>query len=597
MEKINFIKHYAANRLHYLVYMLLGTLLYVGVVLINPLIMQFTIDHIASDKEITSRFALFFTSAFGGLDWIKNNLWIMAVWVILLSLVSGFALFIRNKAAGEISEHTVENLRNDLYDHIQKLPFSYHVSIQSGDLIQRATSDVEQISNFMNNQVRELMYAIMMIFVALFILFKINYRLAFISMLVFPIIFIFAFVFFKKMQERFKESDEAEAAMSSVFQESLDGVRVIKAFNRERYEMEKFDKKNQEYRDKTSHMIQLMGIYWGTSDFLCFLQILIVLISSIFMVRSGEITLGNAMVFISYVSMVIWPLRNVGRILSDMGKLSIAIERLEDVLSVEIEDLDEGIEHLLEGNLNFENVSFKYPDGSQYVLKNVSFEVNYGETVAIMGPTGSGKSSLVQLMTKLYDIDEGDIKFDGISIKEISKKSLRSQIGIVLQEPFLFSKTIYENISIASQYSQHQDVHSAANMASIHDVIQEFDQGYETMVGEKGVTLSGGQKQRIAIARTILMDQKFLIFDDSLSALDAKTDLRIREALNKRENISTTLIITHRVNTAMQADKIIVIDKGEIVQIGNHQELMKQEGIYQRIAEIQGIREDEQDDE
>lgn len=590
MDKIKFIKKYAGKSFNNIYYLVLGTILYVGVILINPLILQFTIDHIAGDLEISSRFSLLFSQALGGLAWIKTNLWVIALFIVLLSIVSGLALFIRNRAAGKIGEETVEALRNNLFDHLQKLPFSYHTGVKTGDLIQRATSDVEQINRFLSNQLRELVYAFFMIFVSMMILLSIDLRLTLISTTVFPLIFIFSYVFFKKMQEKFRESDEAEAELSSVFQESLDGVRVIKAFNRELYELDRFEEKNKKYRDKTSRMIQLMGIYWGTSDFLCFLQVLIVTIASIFMVRANTLSLGNAFVFISYISMVLWPIRNVGRILSDMGKLTVAIDRLNDILEEEIEDLDEGLELDLKGRIDFENIAFTYSDGDSQVLKGISFSVEANETVAIMGPTGSGKSSLVQVITRLYDLDSGRILFDGVDGNAISKRSLRSQIGIVLQEPFLFSKSIYDNISIASKHSKYKDVYSAANLASIHDVIQDFDLGYKTMVGEKGVTLSGGQKQRIAIARTVLMDQKIIIFDDSLSALDAKTDLKIRDALNKREKKSTTLIITHRVNTAMQADKIVMLDEGMIAQMGRHEELIRQEGIYKRIAKIQDVQ-------
>lgn len=272
-----------------------------------------------------------------------------------------------------------------------------------------------------------------------------------------------------------------------------------------------------------------------------------------------------------------------------MGKLSVAIDRLQEILDEPIEDLDEGMDLNLKGSIEFRNVDFSYTIDESKVLSDVSFTIDANQTVAIMGPTGSGKSSLVQLMTRLYDLDGGQIYFDGVEVDKISKKSLRSQIGIVLQEPFLFSKTVYDNISIAVQNSKVQDVHQAANLASIHQVIESFDAGYDTLVGEKGVTLSGGQKQRIAIARTILKDQKIIVFDDSLSALDAKTDLRIRQALEKRSSKSTTIIITHRINTAMQADKIIMLDQGKLVQMGSHQELMQEEGIYKRIAKIQDV--------
>lgn len=588
MDKIAFIKKHAGLNFKMISLVMLATVTYVAVILINPLILQFTIDHIAGNLEITSRFSLLFSRSLGGLEWITQNLWIIALVVIFLSFISGLALFIRNRASGKIAEETVKNLRDRLFDHLQKLPFSYHVDVKTGDLIQRSTSDVEQINRFITRQLQELIYAFIMIFISLLILLSIDLRLTLISMIVFPFIFIFSYVFFKKMQERFRESDEAEAELSSVFQESLDGVRVVKAFNRELYELERFEEKNRSYRDKTSRMIQLMGIYWGISDFLCFLQILIVLISSIFMVRANTISLGNAFVFISYITMVLWPLRNVGRILSDMGKLTVAIDRLEDILNEPIEDLDQGENIELSGHIRFENVSFSYNEES-VVLNNLNFEIKAEETVAIMGPTGSGKSSLVQLLTRLYDLDSGHIYLDGVDIEKISKRSLRHQIGIVLQEPFLFSKNIYDNISIASRGALFKDVSSAAKLASIHNVIEEFNLGYDTMVGEKGVTLSGGQKQRIAIARTVLLDQKVLIFDDSLSALDAKTDFIIREALNSREKKTTTIIITHRVNSAMRADKIIMLDEGKVSQIGTHAQLIREDGIYKRIAKIQDI--------
>lgn len=589
MDKINFIKKYAGRSYNNIYWIILSTFMYVAVILINPLILQFTIDHIAGDLEIISFFPRLFSNVLGGLEWITNNLWIIALLVIVLSAVSGLALFIRNRASGRFAEETVESLRNNLFDHLQKLPFSYHVNVQTGDLIQRSTSDVEQINRFINRQLRELIYAFIMIFVSMIILLSIDGRLTLISMIVFPFIFTFAFVFFKKMQTKFKESDEAEAKLSAVFQESLDGVRVVKAFNRESYELDRFEKLNRLYRDKTQHLIQLMGVYWGISDFLCFLQILIVLITSIFMVRGGILSLGNAFVFISYVSMVLWPLRNVGRILSDMGKLSVAIDRLDEILDEPIENLEEGLDLKLSGKIRFENVEFSYKKDENKVLKGVSFEIEPHETIAIMGPTGSGKSTLVQLMTRLYDIDGGFIYFDDVQVEKISKKSLRSQIGIVLQEPFLFSKSILDNINIASRHSMHKDIYRAANLASIHDVIEAFDLGYDTLVGEKGVTLSGGQKQRVAIARTILMKQNILIFDDSLSALDAKTDLRIREALKEREFKTTTIIITHRVNTAMHADKILILDEGVVSQFGHHDDLIKEDGIYKRIAKIQDI--------
>ncbi|MEG0416363.1 MAG: ABC transporter ATP-binding protein [Erysipelothrix sp.] len=595
MKHIKFISKYTQGVQYHLLVVLLVSFVYVGIVLINPLLLQFTVDHVIGNTPITQPFQQSLVTSLGGVSTLQNNLWILALVVVVLNMVSGLALFLRGQSMGTFAETFTENVRNHLYQHLQILPYTYHVNAKTGDLIQRWTSDVDQINRFLNNQIRELMYAVLMVIISVTVLFKINVKMAWISMIAFPIIFVFALLFFKKMQVLFKESDEAEAELSNVFQESLDAVRVVKAFNRERFELDKFERKNRDYRDKTRHLIELLAVYWGVSDLICFLQILLVLIASIFEVRSGAMSVGNAIVFVSYISMVLWPIRNVGRIISDMGKVTVAIDRLEEILNVEPEDLDKGIKPEIKGNIVFDNVSFMYDDGHSNVLNDVSFTIEAGQTVAIMGPTGSGKSSLVHLLTRIYDVTKGNIIIDGTNINEIAPRYIRSKVGIVLQEPYLFSKSIYENIRVATPDALEFDVHQAAQIASIHDVIESFDQGYETMVGEKGVTLSGGQKQRVAIARTVINKQPIVIFDDSLSALDSETDAKIRAALQKENGNATTIIITHRVNSAQNADKILVINKGEIVQTGTHTELMSQEGLYHTIAKIQNVTKEDRD--
>ena len=591
MKKSDFIKKYVQGKEKHFVGMFVTTILFVTIVLINPLLLSFTIDNVVMGKALDTPFKQFLAQSLGGIEYIKGHLWIIALVMIIFTMLRGAILLIRDYLAGTIGETATEKLRNELYDHIQHLPYAYHVQAKTGDMIQRVTSDVEQINNFLNHQIRDLAYAVLMTVVSLVILLQINVKLTLISMITFPFILIFAFVFFKKMQDNFRAADEAEAAMSNVFQESLDGVRVVKAFNREAYELEKFTEKNQDHRDKTKHMLKLMGMYWGFSDFISFLQLFIVLFASMLMVRNGIISMGDAIVFISYIGMVLWPLRSIGRILSDMGKVSVAIERLNEILEVEQEDLEIGMRPELKGKITFEQVSFAYADDiDTRILKDVSFIINPGTTVAIMGPTGSGKSTMAHLLTRLYDPTAGMIYLDETAITEISRDYLRSQVGIVLQEPFLFSKSIYENIRISQPDASDQQVYHAASIASIHHAITNFDLGYQTPVGEKGVTLSGGQKQRIAIARTVIKNQSIIIFDDSLSALDAQTDKQIREALKETRTEATKLIITHRINTAAQADMIIVLDQGRVVQMGTHDELLKSEGIYRDIARIQDER-------
>lgn len=586
MKNLKFISRYSKGYRRNVLIMFVASLAYVSVVLLYPIILQFTIDNVINDLPLTP-FFVWFSNSLGGMENIRQNLWLLAIVIIVINGLSSIALFVRGESIGLFAESFSKNLRNNLYDHLQKLPYAYHVRAKTGDLIQRCTSDVDQISRFLSNQLRELVYAGLMVIIALTILFGINVKMTFLAMIAFPIIFVFAMRFFKNMQRTFKEYDETEAEMFTVFQESLDAVRVVKAFNREQFELKKFTKKNAQLTEVSERMFKLLGMYWGVSDLICFLQILLIVIVSIFEVRAGAITMGDAVIFITYVSTVLWPIRNVGRILSDMGKVGVSIERLEEIFDTPMEDLDTGLTPEIKGGLVFEDVSFIYDDGVDKVLDGISFTVNPGETVAIMGPTGGGKSSLVHLLTRLYDPSSGRILVDGTDITTIARHHLRSQVGLVLQEPFLFSKSIFENIKLATPNSSELDVHSAASIASIHDVIKSFDQGYETLVGEKGVTLSGGQKQRVAIARTVINRHPLVIFDDSLSALDSETDASIRKELKEMSSDATTLIITHRVNSAMNADRIVVVNDGKVDQIGTHFELMAQEGLYRRIALIQ----------
>ncbi len=576
---------------------ILVVLLYVSMTLISPLLFSFLIDNVINLNPITNPFMIAISEALGGVLAIRENLGIGAVLLVLIQLLIGMFIYLRGRWNGQVSEFFAEKVRNAMYEHLQRLPYSYHVKAKTGDLIQRCTSDVDTCRRFLAGQISELVYAVAIAGIAMSILFSIYAPLAWIAVISLPIIFLFAYIFFRKMQSAFQKSDEAEGAMSADLQENLAGTRVVKAFNREEYELKKFDKKNGEFRDLTFRLIQLLGFYWGFSDFVCLLQILAVVIFGIFFARSGEITVGNFFVFISYEGMILWPIRNVGRILSDMGKMSVSISRLNEILDTPIEDMINGTTPDVKGDIVFDHVYFKYDDGDKDVLKDVSFSVKQGQTLAILGPTGSGKSSLMHLLTRLYDYNAGSITLNNHELKEIQRHHLRKNVGIVLQEPFLFSKTIFENIRMANPKAKEPEVLRAAQIASVHDVIKEFELGYKTLVGEKGVTLSGGQKQRIAIARTIINNCPILIFDDSLSAVDTQTDASIRSALREVSRGVTTFLITHRIASAQNADKIVVLQDGEVTQIGTHETLSKEEGLYQRIVEIQNAMIEGGDDE
>jgi ATP-binding cassette, subfamily B, bacterial len=560
---------------------------YVSLTLIAPLLFAFLIDNVINLEPITASWLIWYSNLFGGVDRIRLNLWLAALMIILVNLFIFVLMYLRGRLNGVISERYVEKLRNDLFEHLQYFPYHAHVNAKSGDLIQRCTSDVDTIRRFLAGQVAELVYAISMAIIALIILIQINVRLALIATISLPFLVIFAYVFFMRMQKVFTSSDEAEGELSTVLQESLSGVRVVKAFNREVFELKRFDEKNEKYKNLTYKLIELLGVYWASSDLMVLVQIFVVVIFGIFAAQAGEITVGQFFVFLSYESMILWPVRNVGRILSDLGKMLVSLRRLNEIFKEPMEDIVSGDVVDINGDIEFDHVRFQYEDGNQAVLEDVSFTIKQGETLAILGPTGSGKSSLVHLLTRLYEYNNGSIKLNDHELRSIQKKHLRHNIGIVLQEPFLFSKTILENIRLAQPEADENAVKKAAEMAAVHRVIHEFDLGYKTLVGEKGVTLSGGQKQRIAIARTILNQTPILIFDDSLSAVDTHTDEKIRHALKERAAGVTTLIITHRITSAMQADKIIVLENGRISQQGTHASLCEEEGLYRRIVMIQ----------
>lgn len=587
MDKMRFLLHYARPQEKKLFTIFLWVLLYASFMLASPLIISFFVDNVVNGLEITSPWLLKLADFCGGVDYLRENLWMGAVWIFITYLIIAIALYRRGVDCGVLGETLAKNLRDTMYDHLQKLPFSYHKMKDSGDLIQRSTSDIEQVRRFLGSQVAEMMYAVLIVCVAGVILYNINAKLMLVSVIMMPFLVLASLIFFTKAKKIFLSCDEAEGEMTSVLQENLNATRVVKAFQRENFEIEKFEAVNDKFRQKLYELMHALAIFWGSTDFLCMSQILIMIIFGLHMANAGELTAGNFFVFLTYEGMIIWPMRQLGRILADMGKVSVALNRIREVLDEPCEDLDVGLTPKVFGNIRFDHVSFKYEDGEEHTLHDISFEINAKQRVAIMGPTGSGKSSLVHLLTRIYDYDSGSITIDGVELRDISKRWIRQQISIVLQEPFLFSKTIHDNIALAHRDVDPCEVVRAAKIASIHDVIENFDQGYDTAVGEKGVTLSGGQKQRIAIARTIMNDSPVVIFDDSLSALDTKTDAHIQDALHQMEHEMTMLIITHRVSSARSADKIIVLEEGRIAQMGTHDELIAQPGLYQKINAIQ----------
>lgn len=587
MNKLKFLWQYAKPYEKQAFYMFINVAIYAFFILAAPLIISYMQDHIISGVPFENEMIQRMVDAIGGIAFLQEHLWIGSVLIVICYIMIGIAIYQRSMESGRLSESFALHVRNHMYDHLQKLSFDYHKQKDSGDLIQRSTSDIETIRRFLAGQLAEMMYAILIVGIAMMILLSMNVKLALYSVSLMPFVMMAAYVFFRKAKKIFFDCDIAESKMTTVLQENLNAMRVVKAFHQEQTEIDKFERYNEEYRKKYFDLMHALGIFWSGTDVLCLLQILLMIVIGVFMALQHQITAGTFFVFLMYESMIIWPMRQLGRILADMGKVSVSIGRIQEVLKEPCEDLESGLSPEIQGDIMFDHVSFRYEDGDHEVLKDLSFHIPKGSKVAIMGPTGSGKSSLVHLLTGIYDYQSGSIKIDGVELKEIRKAWLRKHVQIVLQEPFLFSKTIYENIHLANMGANREDIEQVARMASIHDTIMEFDQGYETAVGEKGVTLSGGQKQRVAIARTLLSHSPIIIFDDSLSALDTKTDRMIQEALDQLDESLTMLMITHRVSSAKKADMIIVLQDGHVAQMGTHEELMKEEGLYHRIYEIQ----------
>ncbi|MBZ9606841.1 ABC transporter ATP-binding protein/permease [Clostridium estertheticum] len=558
------------------------------IAMLEPMVIKVTIDSIIGNKPMDVPLPMQkLVRLLGGTGVLSRNLWICALGLVILTCIRGVFLFLRGNLSARAAENIARNMRVKLYDHIQNLPYGYHVKAETGDLIQRCTSDVDTVRKFFATQMVEIGRAFFIVTFAILMMLSLNKKMTIIAMVIVPIIFIFSYVFFYKIKDTFEHSDAQEGVLTSVLQENLSGARVVKAFGRQKFEIEKYEKENMKYRDLNFKLVKLHSIYWSTSDILCMTQIGLVLVSGIYFAVNGEISLGSLVVFNTYEGMLLWPVRQLGRILSDMGKMSVSLKRITNVFEAHVEqEYGKALKPQIKGDISFENVNFEYEEDN-IILSDITFTVKKGETVAIVGPTGSGKSSLVHLLLRLYDYNSGSIKVDGVELKDIERKHMRSNVGIVLQEPFLYSRTIKENIKMAKIDSEDIEIHDAATVADVHNVISSFEKGYDTIVGEKGVTLSGGQRQRVAIARTLINNMPILIFDDSLSAVDTETDRVIRQKLKKKSENNTTFIISHRISTVMAADKIIVINHGKIEDIGTHDILIKKDGIYKRIWDIQ----------
>ena len=530
-----------------------------------------------------------------GVEAMRGMLPWVAAGFLGLAVAQGTFTFMGGRWAAKTSESVIRRLRDYLYDHVQRLTFTYHDKTPTGDLIQRSTSDVDTLRRFFGEESIGLGRIVMLFIVNFAALLTLNVRLALISVVVVPLVVGISIYFFRKIGQRYEVFQEEEAKLSTTLQENLSGVRVVRAFARQEYEREKFEVTNRGRYVSGRRLLLLHAIYWPSTDIIVGVQLVIGYAVGATMAIEGTITVGTFLAYMGMLTWIMWPIRNIGRLIVQMSMALVSFDRVSEIIRVDREPLDVGTHRpggRIQGEVVFDDVRFAYAE-DMAVLNGISFRAEPGQVVALVGATGSGKTSLVNLLPRFYEY-QGSIRIDGVELRDYPRRDLREQIGFVLQEPFLFSRTIKENI----MYGVHrevtdEDVYRAAQAAAVHDVILRFPEGYDTVVGEKGVTLSGGQKQRVTLARTLLKDPAILILDDATSSVDTETEAAIRDALEELMPGRTTFIIAHRVQTVMYADLIVVLDKGRIVQSGTHEELLEQEGTYRRIYDLQSQIEDE----
>lgn len=535
-------------------------------------------------------FIRFFESA----NSFLNEILYVAIILMALQVVRFLFRFIELSIRGFVRHTMGQNLRLKMYEHIQKLPYKFHNNTDSGDLIQRSTSDIETSVNFLSRTLMDMIFLLSTLVFGAYQLYVLNGTLTIILLTIIPFVGVASVWYFRKNDKMYHDVEEAESKMMTVIQENLSSARIVRAFGNEAYEIEKLRIKNDHHRDMRLRTGKIVSKFWGTMDFIGISQYVLVIGLGIYFMNQNQMDAAQIAAALGLVGMLIWPIRGLGHILNDYAKALAASKRIYEILNLETEYVKNGtMTPEIKGHLVFEHVSFKFDDTENILFKDLSFEILPGETVAFIGRTGSGKSTLMNMLMRMYEYQSGHIYLDGVELRDIEKTYLRSHLGVVLQEPFLFSKTVYDNIAIANRKADRSKIMMAAQAASLEKDIKTFQQGYDTLVGEKGTTLSGGQKQRVAIARVLVSEKPVLIFDDALSAVDTQTDLLIREALSKMNKKQTTLIITHRMTTAKEADKIIVIDQGVVQAVGNHEVLSKQAGLYQELWKIQGKLEED----
>ena len=570
-------------------YLILGvaaTLCATFLTYVTPLVVSFTVDSVIGDKtpELPAALSALF-QRMGGRAYFSSHIWVLASLVVLVTLLGGVFTYLRGHCIAFAGEGLAKRLRDRLFTHLEAVPYSYHVGVQTGDLVQRCTSDVETVRRFVQMQAMEVVRTVVMVCTAISIMLPISGAMTAVSTCLLPILVVFSFFYFRGVQRQFTRSDEAEGALSTTLQENLTGVRVVRAFGREAFERERFEQQNQVYTNLWVKLCYTLSQFWAVGDVTSCLQVMLVVVFGSILCVRGDMTKGEFVSFAFYNAMLITPVRRLGRMISEMSKAGVSVDRLAEVLNAKPEqDMPDAKPAPMDRDIVFEHVSFSYETGPE-VLHDVSFTIPAGKSFGVLGATGSGKSTLLLLLSRLYAPTKGKITIGGADLASMPAKWVREHVGVVLQEPFLFSRTIEENIGITGASAE--EIRQAAITACVDEDIRQFAKGYETMVGERGVTLSGGQKQRVAIARTLTGRTPIVVFDDSLSAVDTETDEAIRENLKKQVSGVTQILVSHRILTLLDCDQVLVLEHGAVRQLGTPAALLQQEGLFREIYQMQ----------
>lgn len=513
--------------------------------------------------------------------------------IVLMALLRGIFLYFVRQTLIVMSRHIEYDLKNEIFEHYQNLPLSFYRRNNTGDLMNRISEDVSRVRMYLGPAIMYGLTLITLFFILIPIMFSISATLTWYALSPLPLLSLSIFFVNNKIERRSEEIQKSQSRLSTFVQEAFSGIRVLKSFNREAESIKKFDSESEAYKGQSMTLTKVQSLFYPLIMGLVGLSTILTVYAGSTQVINGNLTLGNIAEFIIYVNLLTWPVTSLGWTSSLVQRAEASQKRINEFLNTKSTIVSEkNMVREIQGKIEFKNVTFIYPDTGIKALKNISFTVNPGESLAIIGTTGSGKSTISNLVSRLYDVREGEILIDDIPISYYNLTSLRSQIGYVPQDVFLFSDTIYNNIGFGIKESDEGKIFQAAKDADVYDNIRAFPQGFETRIGERGITLSGGQKQRVSIARAVVREPKILMLDDALSAVDTKTENTILNSLKRIMQGRTTIIISHRVSSAKLANKIVVVVDGKIVEVGTHESLIEGNGMYRDLFEKQGQMEE-----